>query len=419
MGEHTWDGAWVSEHLGVRLEAEDPTLMQSLVGLALRRRSTRTHLLVSHVLGKHVPLDPRAAHAAGVRLGERTREALGGRSALVLGFAETATALGHVVAEELNAPYLHSTRREVPGVPPAVEFREEHSHAVAHALLPEDPRLLSSGDVLVLVDDELSTGHTALNVIRALHALHPRAGYVVSALVDVRSAEDRELMDAAAAELGTAIRFAAVARGRVHVPVGVATRVAELLAERRSAPVPAAAREAGEAHAVASGWPAGLPESGRHGYLPEIRRRAEIAARGVAARLGEQLVGSRVLVLGCEELMYAPMLVATSLAGWSRPGQAVLFSSTTRSPVTALDEPGYPIRTALQFPSHEPHTDGERYAYNVAAAAAGTPFTDVVLVVDDVADSAAMWGPAGLVEQLRGAADRVFVVTLPTYLAGT
>ena len=42
--------------------------------------------------------------------------------ALVLGFAETATALGHCVAEALGgADYLHSTRRPVPGVtgPPA------------------------------------------------------------------------------------------------------------------------------------------------------------------------------------------------------------------------------------------------------------------------------------------------------------
>lgn len=42
--------------------------------------------------------------------------------------------------------------------------------------------------MLVLVDDEFSTGNTVLNTIRALHALHPRERYVIVALVDMRSA---------------------------------------------------------------------------------------------------------------------------------------------------------------------------------------------------------------------------------------
>ncbi len=44
------------------------------------------------------------------------------------------------------------------------------------------------------------------------------------------------------------------------------------------------------------------------------------------------------------------------------------FSTTTRSPVLAVDDPGYAIRTRLAFPAHDDPADGpgERYAYNVA-----------------------------------------------------
>ena len=44
---------------------------------------------------------------------------------------------------------------------------------------------------LVLVDDEISTGATALDSIRALHGLAPHRRYVVASLVDLRSPEQR------------------------------------------------------------------------------------------------------------------------------------------------------------------------------------------------------------------------------------
>ncbi|MEO6881768.1 MAG: phosphoribosyltransferase domain-containing protein, partial [Mycobacteriaceae bacterium] len=43
--------------------------VRDLVGLALRRNPRRAHLLVSSVLGKHVPADPHRVVAAGHELG--------------------------------------------------------------------------------------------------------------------------------------------------------------------------------------------------------------------------------------------------------------------------------------------------------------------------------------------------------------
>ena len=208
------------DRLGVRVHGAAAPLL----GLALRRNPKRAQLLVSRVLGKHIPTDPRLVRGAGLLLGRLVADALADRprrplptallrravdgdrdaaaalprdaiddvtdfdGALVLGFAETATALGHCVAEGLGgAPYLHSTRRPVPGVATAGGFTEEHSHATEHLLLPHDPALLTDGRPLVLVDDELSTGRTVLNTITALHRVAPRKRYGVAALVDVRS----------------------------------------------------------------------------------------------------------------------------------------------------------------------------------------------------------------------------------------
>ncbi|MEQ4609323.1 phosphoribosyltransferase domain-containing protein [Streptomyces cavourensis] len=141
-----WSGDWVAERLGVALEGDGE--LRELLGLALRRNPKRAHLLVSNVLGKHVPQKPSVVYGAGYGLGERVRALLGAeeaRRAVVLGYAETATGLGHAVADGLrDAPYLHSTRRPVAGVAPAGGFEEAHSHATSHLLLPEDPGLLAS-----------------------------------------------------------------------------------------------------------------------------------------------------------------------------------------------------------------------------------------------------------------------------------
>ena len=83
--------------------------MPDLVQLALRRNPRRAHLLVSTVLGKHIPADPRVVRGAGLELGRLVGKALDGRTGLVIGFAETGTGLGHCVAEELGADYIHST----------------------------------------------------------------------------------------------------------------------------------------------------------------------------------------------------------------------------------------------------------------------------------------------------------------------
>ncbi|WP_448317443.1 phosphoribosyltransferase domain-containing protein, partial [Streptomyces sp. CO7] len=218
-----WTGTWVAERLGVALEG-DPALRE-LLGLALRRNPRRAHLLVSHVLGKHVPQSPAVVHGHGVALGRRVRELLGPQEAsraVVLGYAETATGLGHSVADGLgDAPCLHSTRRPVPGVDAAGGFEESHSHATSHLLLPEDPALLAGDGPLVLVDDEFSTGNTVLNTIRALHARYPRTRYVVVALVDTRSPADSGRLAEFAAEIGARVDLVATATGRVRLPEGV------------------------------------------------------------------------------------------------------------------------------------------------------------------------------------------------------
>lgn len=474
-----WSGTWVANRLGLSLGTTYSafgTNLTELIGLAVRRNPRRAHLLVSTILGKHVPTDPRLVYGSGallgllaadtlrgakphscldrsVRFGEKLRGALAGdgdaakalltdlasvdasttvapSGTVVLGFAETATALGHAVADVLCTPYLHSTRRRVPGVMAVGTFEEEHSHATSHLLLPDDPRFFTGGGPLVLVDDELSTGRTALNTIRALHAVAPRARYVIAALVDLRSQEERQRMATVAADLGADIDVVALAAGTIELPSDVLAVGQSLVAAREIADGinrdAAHCEEATKVVTISPGqgpdamtWPTGLREGARHGFAPADRHILVSAMATAGSYLAGRITGGEVLVLGHEELMYAPLCLALALVDRVSPGVRVRFSTTTRSPILAVDEPGYAVRTKLTFPAHDDPTDGpgERFAYNVAAGIdPSRRFSDIVLVIDAPADTPALHHPAGLLSVLGGACDRVHLVVVPALL---
>lgn len=453
----------VADRLGVTLRSvgpgADPTV---LLGLALRRNPRRAQLLVSRVLGKHIPTDPRLVRAAGLVLGGLVTDALAGRparplpvdllhaavrgepgaaitlhrsaaaaatpvDALVLGFAETATALGHCVAEALGSDYLHSTRRPVAGLAAAGGFAEEHSHATDHLLLPADPALLRGGRPLVLVDDELSTGRTALNTITALHRVAPRERYVVAALVDA-SPVGGDLVEGVAA-LGAHLDVVSLCRAEVTLSPDVHVRAEAI---RAAAPPAAAAAPRAlqwrgctdarwqQSHTTATGaggavapvalatcgWPLGTPVGGRHGFLATDHRALTAALPRLAASLGVR-AGERTLVLGTEELMQLPLRLAQTLAD---AGLDVGFSTTTRSPAVVIDEPGYALRTGITFPAHDDPADGPgpRFAYNLGGPCS---WDHVVVVVDPPADTPALY--TGLLAELAPLTRRTTLVITP------
>jgi len=408
--------AWATARFGLSLHDSDDTVSRwrvtDLVLAGLRRNPRRAHLLVSTVLGKHLPTDPALVRAAADALADHVIGVLGADAssdAVVLGFAETATGLGHAVAARMGAAcYLHSTRRHTPGVPVLGGFEEGHSHATSHQLQPTSTSLLANSAPLVLVDDEISTGATAVDAIRALHALAPRARYVVASLVDMRDAVHRAVVEAAAAELGVRIDHVALACGRAVIPEGLTARVTAL-----DAPVlnPVTSDRVGEATVVPMPWPAGVPDGGRYGILREETAAFSAAVSAAAAAVAAQLDPSRpVIVVGHEELMYLPLCVAEALAD---TGFAVRYQTTTRSPAYVHDDPGYPLRRGFEFHAPEPDTSAARYLYNATWPSPAAPPAQLLLVIDTPADTDELRAPGGLLDVLTAAGQDVVVAVVP------
>jgi hypothetical protein len=383
------------------------------VEVGLRRNPNRAQLLVSRVLGKHIPVPVSDVLSAANALGSTVRSACAGQTPVVVGFAETATGLGHGVAavsasDGGPAPYLHTTRRPAPGAARVVRFSEEHSHAVDQSLALLDDADLRGNRPLVLVDDELTTGKTAVNAIGVIQAAWPRELYVLASLIDCRGQERRAEVVRSVRALGADVVSVCLLDGLVRVPDGAAVAVRDFVGALPEPPAAPRPRPTSMApvrwHSVA--LPAGVPAIAIHGWGAKQERAAVEAMRAAAGSLAVPR-DARTLVLGDEELMYLPQLLARGLGGQVRT------STTTRTPAVTIDRPGYPLRTALGFASTQ---DGRRpvFAYNVAGSAHGEPgnapgFDHIVLVTD------AARGPrtSGLVDALSGCARTgVHVVTL-------
>lgn len=392
-------GGSVAAGLGIRVSVR-PAVPAAIrfadaVEVGLRRNPRRAQLLVSRVLGKHVPVPAGTVLAAANELGALVRAACGGRTPVVVGFAETATGLGHAVAAVAAAdggpaPCLHTSRRPAPAAAQVVRFSEEHSHATDQALALLDDADLRDGAPLVLVDDELTTGSTAVNAIRAIQSAWPRRDYVLASLIDCRDQDRRAEVTRAVRELGASVVSVCLLEGEVELAGDHLDRARAFigtLPAPAGLPEPRGLRPADAipgSRQVPVSWldstlPAGVPTTAMHRW----RRDQEEAAAAAMARLAATLPvarDGRTLVLGDEEHMYLPQLLARAL------GEEVRTSTTTRTPAVVCDRPGYPLRTVLAFGATR---DGQRpaYAYNVAPSACDDPgnapgFDDIVLVTD-------------------------------------
>lgn len=106
------------------------------------------------------------------------------KNTLFIGFAETATGVAHSVFSIFeNATIIHSSRINFKTKPISFKFSEPHSHASEHRIFLDDNDFFNDFEEIVLIDDEITTGTTALNLINNL----PRKTFGILSILDLRN----------------------------------------------------------------------------------------------------------------------------------------------------------------------------------------------------------------------------------------
>lgn len=147
--------------------------IDEIIGIAKRdKNKKRSFLLVNKLQSKHYPSDPQKTDTLFSLLAKTVQTSFSDKNnVLVIGFAETAVSIGAYIAAAFKNSYYIQTTREIIEDKDYLTFDEVHSHAVTHRLYTDNlQKIIENCDLIVIADDEFTTGNTALNLISALKA---------------------------------------------------------------------------------------------------------------------------------------------------------------------------------------------------------------------------------------------------------
>lgn len=354
-----------------------------LVRIAKRENNPkRNYLVVNPLQGKHIPVSPGKTLQMFSELAGLLKTYKNERL-LVVGFAETATAIGAQLAIELGAGYIQTTREELPGVN-YLYFSEEHSHATEQRLVKDDlDGIMSTIDRIIFAEDEVTTGKTIWNLIAVLERHYGRKmRFTVASLLNGMSEEAMEL-------------FAAEGIG-IHYLVKIRHDKYPEIADR--------AVEDGICHKEDVSGAEYTARFDMEGWM-DTRRLTDTAQYGDACRrLSEDIRKQlplegckKLVVLGTEEFMFPGLYVGKCL---EERGYSVRFHATTRSPIA--------VSGSVEYPLHERYSLSSMYEDERKIFVYDIGSYDAVIVVTDAQKGRR--GELSLLNAVRKQNETVFLV---------
>lgn len=385
---------------------------ESLFQMAVRINKKRQFLFVSRLLGKHLAVDPAISLGTGTILASMLMEDEGldghplvneiiqminseipnrqlsldslayktelPNKTVFIGFAETATGLGHAVFHHFeNAHYIHTTREEILHMEPSFYFEEEHSHATSHSVYAPE-QTLKEAETIVLIDDEITTGLTLSNLIVALNVSFPGKRYKILSILDWRTEAHQQDFIHLMNKHNISAEVITIMGGQFKL-------LNEATIEEKEIPF----LDDKQSHTVFADEELALEITSK--YQSEHGSYCNFTGRfGLASDLHVEMDGwierfinklpnldrdKSTLVIGIGENIYFPLRFALTF------GNNTKVQTTTRSPILAKTDELYPIQHKCKFSL--PDSNGiDQYLYNLSE----TNWEQIIVISESVQD---------------------------------
>lgn len=321
--------------------------IDDLISMAKRENNKkRDFLFVNNFLGKHIP----AKGSEVMKLFEefyleiKHSKLLKGKKVLVIGFAETATALGESVVYYWNkdknkdfeiVSYAQTTRENVDW-PDCLYFEEEHSHATSQKLYYD--KNLNNFDTILFVEDEITTGQTILNCLDLFEKVFDKEiNFVVSSILNWQNNKNKKRFFTKEVETISLIS----GEMKDEFPkIEISTNFEDEVKHKEK-------KENKQSIFKSNNIRVQKPVS----YLLDKFNKLE---KTIELQLPSSV--KNYSMIGTEEFMFDSILASYLLDGYVR--------ASTRSPITPSLDNEYPINTRIKFPSMY-ETNRVNYLYNI------------------------------------------------------
>jgi len=317
--------------------------LHELIKVAQRENNTkRNYLLVNPIQAKHLPVNPKYTLGLFSQLGNQLKSCYRNDNVVIIGFAETATAIGAAVAAcfKSDTKYIQTSRENITECDNIVNFAEEHSHATEQKLFCSNPNeFLKNVDRIIFVEDEITTGKTILNFIKELkdkNIITDKHSISAASIINAMNKENMQKFE------------------NISIACHYLLKIENNQGNHLFPHSPLSMLEVKSIDSQA--MPAIFSIPGRMDsrigvVMNEYKNACDLLAYSVIEIMKKSRLNfSSILVLGTEEFMYPPILVAKKISEEFNV-ENVRVHSTTRSPIVPCGYEDYPIKSRSKIMS--------------------------------------------------------------------
>lgn len=342
--------------------------IDELVTVAKRdNNAKRPYLYVNPIQGKHIPVMPSKAVKLFEDMGALLVEKYPNEQILIIGFAETATAVGTGVAcSAQNVKWCMQTTREKYDDAEYIYFTESHSHATEQSIIINGlSTVLEEADRVVFVEDEVTTGNTIVKLIDSIKCRFPNISVSYSILSILNSMPEDRIEELK--KQGITCLYV------VKIPFEYKI---DSIIQYDYSDTGAQISEYGYAYEEIKVGCMNLR------YVHERYKYKEAILKYVNEVVSKYQLKNehKILVLGTEEFMFPPLMVAERIEKLF-PDKEIRFHATTRSPILVSESGSYPLNKRNKLSSCY---EGDRttYVYNLSDYDVAIILTDSSCVSD-------------------------------------